>query len=165
MKKVLLLSVSLLSCLPLAAESADVEAFTKAVLDNNLQQVRSSLGVEYSQEDLKIALGMAKEKNKFYHERLKRWKNGFKVALLGVPISTVLGAILGIKSVDLEKLHHDGSAFIEIFGMGYVASMTGLTTTIAIAKWVHTNVEKWQSLTNKSDWIVHLINKRLKEMQ
>lgn len=165
MKKVLLLSVSLLSSLSLAAESTDVSRLTKAVLDNDFQAVRRRIKAGYSQEDLTTMLEMAKAKNKFYHERLKRWQLGKKLALAGVPVNIILGAVIGA-TVGEMRASPDGDwfhGFFEGLAGGIVGTTAGTAVSAAVVAWTQKNVEKWQKQVNESDRIVDLITDKLED--
>lgn len=161
MKKIITYSLSILSCLSLHAAQGDVEALTKAVLDNNDQQVRSNLMAEYSQEDLQKVLTMAKEKYKFYQIRLNRWQKALKAAKIGLPLATILGIVAGIAHFDEKNYPDIEGKIMGAFGEPSLGGAAGFTTAITLVGWAINRVEKWKYLEATSYWIVSLIEKKL----
>ncbi len=169
MKKVILFTASLLSILSLSAASGDFETLTSAILNNDSQQVRSHLlKTKYSLEDLKNAFKMAQEKNKFYHQRLKRWEMGVIAATLGASLGVILSIVAGAggllggievkERITGEQKHHSPEDPFFYAGLGGVAGgALGTGAATALAVWVAKKVKKWQSLADESDRIFFLI--------
>ena len=168
MKKIILFGIALASCLPLVA--ANMEQLTQAILDNNFENVKSRLGAEYNQEDLQTALGIAQEKNTFYHQRLRRWKMGLKMAYLGLPIGTVLGAIRVAdkdfsnwqqKAIKGEVGRDPALAILTLLLGGGKGATAGLAISAAFLAWVKAKTIEWQERVNESDTIVQFIASKL----